>query len=110
MRDRLKKYKKAFIELTMRQRQKKIETAMEIMCCSLVKEDVGKDWSPLEKMIITSLNCPYDENAWFGNDDTICTTKGNLEAVLLSSVRMAGDWKFNKDNLLIIASQQKVST
>eukprot|EP00957_Ditylum_brightwellii_P050835 3854782-Ditylum_brightwellii.AAC.1 len=43
MRDRLKKYKKAFRELTMRQRQKRInEMAMEVMCCCLVKEDVGK--------------------------------------------------------------------
>eukprot|EP00957_Ditylum_brightwellii_P045787 3473544-Ditylum_brightwellii.AAC.1 len=43
MRDRLKKYKKAFRELMMCQRQKRInEMAKEIMCCCLVREDLDK--------------------------------------------------------------------
>eukprot|EP00957_Ditylum_brightwellii_P039807 3013999-Ditylum_brightwellii.AAC.1 len=43
MRDGLKKYKKAFRELTMRQRQKRVNgVAMEIMCCCLVREDLDK--------------------------------------------------------------------
>eukprot|EP00957_Ditylum_brightwellii_P101953 7770724-Ditylum_brightwellii.AAC.1 len=41
--DRLKKYKKAFQEQTMRQRQKRVsEVAMEIMCCCLVRNDLDK--------------------------------------------------------------------
>eukprot|EP00957_Ditylum_brightwellii_P064964 4928369-Ditylum_brightwellii.AAC.1 len=43
MRDRLKKYKRAFRELTMHQRLKRVnEVAMEIMCCCLLREDLDK--------------------------------------------------------------------
>eukprot|EP00957_Ditylum_brightwellii_P173746 13228265-Ditylum_brightwellii.AAC.1 len=43
MRDRLKKYKKAFRELTMRQRQKRVnEVAMDTMCCCLVRDNLDK--------------------------------------------------------------------
>eukprot|EP00957_Ditylum_brightwellii_P127311 9707489-Ditylum_brightwellii.AAC.1 len=43
MRDRLKKYKKAFRELMMHQRRKKVnEMATEIMCCFWVREDLDK--------------------------------------------------------------------
>eukprot|EP00957_Ditylum_brightwellii_P030322 2296566-Ditylum_brightwellii.AAC.1 len=43
MRDILKKYKKTFRELTMCQRQKRVnEMAMEIMCCCLIKKDLDK--------------------------------------------------------------------
>eukprot|EP00957_Ditylum_brightwellii_P070142 5328040-Ditylum_brightwellii.AAC.2 len=42
-RGRLKKYKKAFRELTMHQSWKRLnETAMEIMCCCWVREDLDK--------------------------------------------------------------------
>eukprot|EP00957_Ditylum_brightwellii_P203246 15333873-Ditylum_brightwellii.AAC.1 len=58
-------------------------------------------------MVLTPLNCSYEESAWFGNNDTNCTTEGELEAVLSSSVRIAEDWKFNKDTVLMIALQWK---
>eukprot|EP00957_Ditylum_brightwellii_P145605 11086431-Ditylum_brightwellii.AAC.1 len=63
----------------------------------------------MEKLKITPLNSPYDESAGFGNNDANCTTEGELEAVMLRSVRMAGDWKFDEDTVLMIALQGKVS-
>eukprot|EP00957_Ditylum_brightwellii_P115030 8773941-Ditylum_brightwellii.AAC.1 len=45
MRDRLKKYKKAFRELTMCQGQKRAnKVAMEVMCCCLVRKNLDKNW------------------------------------------------------------------
>eukprot|EP00957_Ditylum_brightwellii_P089830 6841148-Ditylum_brightwellii.AAC.1 len=59
MRDRLKKYKKAFRELMMRQRWKRVnEMAMEIMSSCLVRKDLDKVSmkESMEKKIGKALN------------------------------------------------------
>eukprot|EP00957_Ditylum_brightwellii_P145285 11065474-Ditylum_brightwellii.AAC.1 len=58
-------------------------------------------------MSVTPLNSPYDKSTRLGNNDTNCTAEGELDAVLLSSVRIAEDWKFVKTTALMILSQRK---
>eukprot|EP00957_Ditylum_brightwellii_P176929 13477110-Ditylum_brightwellii.AAC.1 len=58
-------------------------------------------------MSITPLNSPYDKSTGFGNNDTNCTAEEELDTVLLSSLRMAEDWKFVKATALMILSQRK---
>eukprot|EP00957_Ditylum_brightwellii_P194281 14796448-Ditylum_brightwellii.AAC.1 len=77
MRDRPKKYKKAYRELTMHQKQKIInEMTLEVMCC-LVKEDVGK-WVKMSMTICQDTEAREDDTEGLGSELDDNTKKSGL--------------------------------